>query len=66
MITCLHVWKQDNSVCLGIKLDAKFPNEIEFSDVYAVELNKYGLIRKSNLPNAGDVFWGRERHQSKV
>lgn len=49
---------QDESTCLGIKRDSKVSTNIKFSDLYAVEFINYGIIRGSNLPNAGRFLLG--------
>ncbi|XP_008437007.2 ceramide kinase isoform X4 [Cucumis melo] len=39
----------DGSDCLGIKLAPEAPAEVKFSDVYGVEFDNFGVIRKSKL-----------------
>ncbi|KGN50311.1 ceramide kinase isoform X2 [Cucumis sativus] len=39
----------DGSDCLGIKLAPEAPAEVNFSDVYGVEFDNFGVIRKSKL-----------------
>lgn len=62
----LYLLEQDGSSCLRIKFGAKLPNEIKFSDVYAVELTDYGLIHKGNCLTAANILMRRESPDSEV
>ncbi|XP_048326354.1 ceramide kinase isoform X2 [Ziziphus jujuba] len=55
---CVEPFSKDESTCLGIKRDSKVSTNIKFSDLYAVEFINYGIIRGSNLPNAGRFLLG--------
>lgn len=46
----------DGSDCLGIKLVPEAPAEVKFSDVYAVEFDNFGVIRKSKLAVASSCI----------
>ncbi|KAL5812591.1 hypothetical protein ACOSQ3_027541 [Xanthoceras sorbifolium] len=59
----LETFKNEGSTCLGIKLDHKVPDEIKFSDMYAVELTDYGSIHRSKV---GKFCFENESHDYEM
>lgn len=62
--------EQCGSTCLGIefvpKITTKTTTELQFSDIYAVELIHGGMIQESISTSARECFFGTDSHDSEV
>ncbi|XP_028961899.1 ceramide kinase-like isoform X2 [Malus domestica] len=58
--------KQDVSTCLGITFASKVATEIQFSDVYTVELISHSLIHGPKVSNATKCLSGRHEYEVQI
>ncbi|XP_050156325.1 ceramide kinase-like [Malus sylvestris] len=62
----LEPFDNDVSTCLGITFTSKVATEIQFSDVYSVELISHGLIHGPKVSNARKCLSGRHEYEVQV
>ncbi|KAM2933783.1 hypothetical protein FF1_041685 [Malus domestica] len=62
----LEPFDSDVSTCLGITFASKVATEIQFSDVYTVELISHSLIHGPKVSNATKCLSGRHEYEVQI